>query len=140
GEGGAEALSTDRVIRVRKPVGPDQLRAVLGAALTGRGDAVPVASLSRRTARPLRVLVAEDSLTNLAIASALLERWGHSVARAGNGRDAVAEVHTGVYDLVLMDVQMPGIDGLEATRLIRDGERTTPRRVPIVAMTASAMK
>ena len=140
GEAGAEALSTDRVVGVRKPVGPDQLRAALGAALAGLRDAVPVAPHSRRTARPLRVLVAEDSLTNLAIASALLERWGHTVTRAGNGRDAVAEVHAGVYDLVLMDVQMPGIDGLEATRLIRDAERTTTRRVPIVAMTASAMK
>src|SRR5437667_6551080 len=125
---------------MRKPVGLDQLRAALGAALTGLRDGVPASPHSRRSARPLRVLVAEDSLTNLAIASALLERWGHSVTRAGNGRDAVAAVEAGVYDLVLMDVQMPGIDGLEATRLIRDAERTTPRRVPIMAMTASAMK
>ena len=140
GEAGAEALATDHVVGVRKPVGPEQLRAALGAALTGQGGGAPVSPHSRRTARPLRVLVAEDSLTNLAIASALLERWGHTVSRAGNGRDAAAAVHEGVYDLVLMDVQMPGIDGLEATRLIRAGERATTRRVPIVAMTASAMR
>jgi CheY-like chemotaxis protein len=140
GATGVDTLPNDRVVGVRKPVGPDQLRAALGTALTGRGGTAPVFPHARRTTRPLRVLVAEDSLTNLAIASALLERWGHTVTRAGNGRDAVAAVHDGVYDLVLMDVQMPGVDGLEATRMIRAGEGVMSPRVPIVAMTASAMR
>ncbi|HEY3186951.1 MAG TPA: response regulator, partial [Solirubrobacteraceae bacterium] len=129
-----------RVVRLRKPFSPDQLRASLAEALSRHDRDEPAAERRRRTARPLRVLVAEDSLTNLAIASALLERWGHIVTRADHGRAAVAAVHDAPYDLVLMDVRMPDIDGLEATRLIRARERTTAGRIPIVAMTASAMK
>jgi PAS domain S-box-containing protein len=128
-----------RVVRVRKPFSSDQLRAALGAALAGGADGPPLGGHRRRTARPLRILVAEDSLTSQAIASALLERWGHTVTRAGNGREAVAAAYERPHDLVLMDLQMPGVDGLEATRRIRARERATMGRVPIVAMTASAM-
>ena len=128
-----------RVVRLRKPFSPDQLRAALAEALSGHDPGEP-ASEGRHPARPLRVLVAEDSLTNLAIASSLLERWGHTVTRTDHGEAAVAAVHDAPYDLVLMDVRMPGIDGLEATRLIRAWEGTTAARIPIVAMTASAMK
>jgi PAS domain S-box-containing protein len=136
GDGG----SGERVVRIRKPFTPDQLRAALGVALTGTDGGAPARRRPRRTARPLRILVAEDSLTNLAIASTLLERWGHTVAQAGNGTQAVAAAHETPYDLIVMDLAMPGIDGLEATRRIRAAERGTSRRVPIVAMTASAMK
>ena len=129
-----------RVLRLRKPFSPDQLRASLAEALSRHDHAEPASERPRRTARPLRVLVAEDNLTNLAVASSLLERWGHSVTRADHGRAAVAAVHDALYDLVLMDVRMPDIDGLEATRLIRASERSPTARIPIVAMTASAMK
>ena len=129
-----------RVVRLRKPFSPDQLRASLAEALSRHDRETPASERRRRSARPLRVLVAEDSLTNLAIASSLLERWGHIVTRTDHGRAAVTAVHDAPYDLVLMDVRMPGLDGLEATRLIRASERTTAARIPIVAMTASAMK
>ncbi len=93
-----------------------------------------------RRVRPLRILLAEDSLVNQKLAVGLLERQGHSVAVANNGREAVAALETGEYDLVLMDVQMPEMDGLEATAAIRHREQQTDRHVPIIAMTAHAMK
>ncbi len=135
-----ETPAREHVVGLRKPIGPHQRRAAVAAALSGGERDAPAVGQPRRSARPLRILVAEDSLTNLAIASALLERWGHTVTRVDNGRDAVGAVREGRFDLVLMDVQMPGVDGREATRLIRDAEDATTGRVPIVAMTASAMK
>jgi PAS domain S-box-containing protein len=89
--------------------------------------------------RPLTILLAEDSLPNQKLAVGLLTKWGHTVTVAGNGREAVAAWETRFYDLILMDVQMPELDGLQATQLIRERERSTGRHVPIVAMTAHAM-
>ncbi len=90
--------------------------------------------------RPLQVLLAEDSAMNQKLAIALLEKHGHTVTVVGNGGDAVEAVRNDAYELVLMDVQMPEMDGLEATRTIRMDEARTKRHVPIVAMTAHAMK
>jgi signal transduction histidine kinase/HPt (histidine-containing phosphotransfer) domain-containing protein len=87
----------------------------------------------------LRILLAEDSFYNQKLAVSLLERRGHAVTVAGNGAEAVALAQSQTFDLVLMDVQMPEVDGLEATRLIRERERLLGRSVPIVAMTAQAM-
>jgi CheY-like chemotaxis protein len=84
--------------------------------------------------------LAEDSLVNQKLALGLLEKQGHSVVVANTGKEAVAAAQTQSFDLVLMDVQMPEMDGLEATRTIRAGERTTGNRVPIMAMTAHAMQ
>ena len=89
--------------------------------------------------RALRVLVAEDNATNQKLLSALLDQQGHHVTVVGNGRLAVARVAAAPFDLVLMDVQMPEMGGLEATAAIRDAERATGRRIPIVALTARAM-
>jgi CheY-like chemotaxis protein len=89
---------------------------------------------------PLRVLLAEDSLVNQKLATALLEREGHEVVVAADGEAAVAACTTGDFDVVLMDVEMPEMDGLEATGLIRERERTSSRHLPIVAMTAHAGK
>ena len=89
---------------------------------------------------PLRVLLAEDSLVNQKLAVGLLERHGHTVTVANHGREVLGAVESDEFDLILMDVQMPEMDGLEATEIIRSRERGSERHVPIVAMTAHAMQ
>ena len=90
--------------------------------------------------RPLKILLAEDSLPNQKLALGLLGKWKHQVTVARTGREAVDAVANDHFDLVLMDVQMPEMDGLQATELIRQRERGTSRHLPIIAMTAHAMK
>jgi PAS domain S-box-containing protein len=94
---------------------------------------------SRGVRRPMRILVAEDNPVNQELALHLLERRGHSVILAENGRQALAAVEKHNFDLVLMDVQMPELGGLEATQAIREKEKTSGTHVPIIAMTAHAM-
>jgi CheY-like chemotaxis protein len=89
--------------------------------------------------RPLTVLVAEDNAVNQKVAKAMIERMGHRVTLAANGNEAVDKWRAGGYDVIFMDVQMPELDGLEATRAIRAAERTAGARVPIIAMTAHTM-
>jgi CheY-like chemotaxis protein len=88
---------------------------------------------------PLQILLVEDNLINQKVALRLLENAGHSVIVAANGREALDWVLRHDFDLVLMDVQMPEMDGLEATMEIRRLEAGSPRRLPIVALTAHAM-
>jgi len=90
--------------------------------------------------RPLHVLLAEDNSVNQMVAVHLLEKQGHTVVAANNGREALAALERQAFDLVLTDVQMPEMDGFEATGLIRQQEQGTGRHVPILAMTAYAMK
>jgi signal transduction histidine kinase/DNA-binding NarL/FixJ family response regulator len=88
----------------------------------------------------LRVLLAEDNAVNQRLAVLLLEKYGHWVHVVGDGSEAIEAFQQADYDLVLMDVQMPMMDGLEATQRLRDLERATNRaRMPIIAMTAHAM-
>jgi signal transduction histidine kinase/CheY-like chemotaxis protein/streptogramin lyase len=89
---------------------------------------------------PLRVLVAEDNAVNQLLIRRLLQRMGHSVVMAANGEEAVRFFDKETPDVVLMDVQMPVMDGFEATTAIRDRERGGSDRVPIIAMTAHAMQ
>jgi PAS domain S-box-containing protein len=90
--------------------------------------------------RPLQVLLAEDNPVNQKLAVRLLEKMGHVSKVAPNGKEAIAELARDKYDLILMDVQMPEMDGFEATRTIRESEKNTGRHIPIIAMTAYAMK
>ncbi len=89
---------------------------------------------------PLRILLAEDSLVNQKLAVGLLERHGHAVVVANHGREVLGALESDRFDLILMDVQMPEMDGLETTEIIRARERETDSHVPIVAMTAHAMQ
>jgi len=89
---------------------------------------------------PLKILLAEDSIVNQKLALALLEPHGHQITVVTNGKQAVEQRNSNQFDLILMDVQMPEMDGLEATRQIREDEKQTGEHIPIIAMTAHAMK
>lgn len=88
---------------------------------------------------PLKVLLAEDNVTNQKLAVAILSKHGHSVTVVENGRQAVAQHERERFDLILMDMQMPEMDGIEATEAIRIAERKSGGRIPIIAVTANAM-
>ncbi len=88
----------------------------------------------------LRILLAEDGLVNQKVAVNLLEQRGHKVTVANNGQEAITAVANELFDVVLMDVQMPAMDGLEATGIIREKEKESGAHIPIIAMTAHAMK
>ncbi len=90
--------------------------------------------------RTLSILLAEDSVVNQKLAIGLLEKQGHQVTVANHGQEAIDATAREDYDLVLMDVQMPDIDGFKATEVIRLREQQTGGHVPIIAMTAHAMK
>ncbi len=96
--------------------------------------------LHASSGKPLRILVADDNLVNRIVAVALLEKRGVTVTVAQDGRQAVDAAAAQTFDMILMDVQMPEMDGFEATAAIRDREKTTGAHVPIVALTAHAMK
>jgi CheY-like chemotaxis protein len=94
----------------------------------------------REEVRSLRILLAEDNAVNQLLATRLLEKQGHHVATVGNGRAALERLEKETFDLILMDIQMPEMDGFEATAAIRKQEESTGKHLPIVAMTAHAME
>lgn len=108
-----------------------------GPGFAQRGTS-PLSITSSQT--QLRILLAEDNLINQKLATRMLEKMGHTVTVAGDGRQALSILDSGNYDLILMDVQMPNLDGFEATRMIREKEKSTGGHIPIFAMTAYAMK
>jgi two-component system, sensor histidine kinase and response regulator len=126
---------------VRQSILLDAILGVLRGSDTADDHKVPLTrDIVREAHRSLRVLLAEDNAVNRQLVNALLGKRGHSVVTVGNGRDAIAAVADGAIDLVLMDVQMPEMDGLEATAVIRTLEKVTGAHVPIIALTAHAMK
>jgi CheY-like chemotaxis protein len=128
-----------------KPVRQSVLLDAILAVLTNPGRRGEPAALVtrhsvRESQRPMRILLAEDNAVNQLVALRILEKRGHTVVVAVDGREAVAAVEREAFDVILMDVQMPELDGLEATALIRKAEAGTGRHVPIVALTAHAMR
>ncbi len=134
-----------------KPVSAASLRQALLRALGRREKkAAPTPAETRRSRerpitqsappkRMLRILVADDHQANRDLAVEILRRRGHACRSASDGDEAVAETQRHEFDVILMDVQMPNIDGLAATRQIRQSERTSGRRIPIIALTAHAL-
>jgi len=127
-----------------KPLGPSEL---LTAMLTALGHTATDETLrSANSAQPildsrqLRILVAEDNLVNQRLVMRMLEKMGHLSTLAQNGREVLRILESETFDLVLMDVQMPEMDGLTATRKIREMATQAKSRVPIIAMTAHAIK
>jgi signal transduction histidine kinase/DNA-binding response OmpR family regulator len=128
-----------------KPAKQSELQAAIARAVGQTphrvSDAAYSAAISPDSfARPLRILLAEDGLVNQKLAVGLLSNWGHSVTIASDGREAIDKWEDDAFDLVLMDVQMPELDGCEATREIRRREAGTGRRIPIIAVTAHALE
>jgi two-component system, sensor histidine kinase and response regulator len=120
------------------------LEAVLSVLATSERPLAHPAVVTRHSLneahRSLRILVAEDNAVNRQLVTALLGKRGHTVVTVVNGREAIAALAEGAFDIVLMDVQMPEMDGLEATAAIRKLEAVTGAHVPIIALTAHAMK
>jgi signal transduction histidine kinase/DNA-binding response OmpR family regulator len=128
---------------VLKPIRKGELLTSILRAL-GRGDSIfqPVVAAPKKTLPMggLRILLAEDNRVNQTIAVRTLEKMGHSVILAKNGNEVLSWLARQSFDLVLMDLQMPEMDGLTATVTIRQGEMHRGHRIPIIALTAHAMK
>jgi CheY-like chemotaxis protein len=146
GQRGDAARCRERGIAayLTKPVTQDELWDAILMMLEAIPPPSTPALLTRHTVRQhrqgLHVLLAEDNVVNQRLAVRLLEKWGHTVTVAGTGKEALTALAQQACDLVLMDVQMPEMDGLEATVAIRAQECKTGTHVPIIAMTAHAMQ
>ena len=143
----ARATTLGLAAQLIKPVKPSELLQVISLVLASTPRELRASDPPRRSAPatvtpcpPLRILLAEDSLLNQKLAVGLLTKWGHAVTVANNGQEAVEAFDPQSFDLVLMDIQMPEMNGFEATEAIRLRERQHGHRVPILALTAHAMQ
>jgi CheY-like chemotaxis protein len=132
---------------VTKPVRRSELYEVIACLLKTPVESVPKSLTTRHTLREsqnpaalLRILVAEDNSVNQKLIARLLEKRGHTITMVGNGLQAVNALDRDTFDLVFMDMQMPEMDGFEATAAVRKRESQTGLHTPIVALTAHAMK
>jgi CheY-like chemotaxis protein len=127
-----------------KPVRQSELLDAFLRLLGQQAASAPVSSLKRASEEnsipPSNILLAEDNLTNQKLAHRLLTKQGHTVTIVNNGQEAIDILAQRSFDFVLMDVQMPQMDGLAATGVIRAREKTTGAHLPIIAMTAHAMQ
>jgi two-component system sensor histidine kinase/response regulator len=129
-----------------KPVRQTELREAIIRVLSSSQSKESTPMITRSSLREralgsktLKILLAEDNLVNQKLASRLLEKRNHSVTVVANGKEALAALEKNSFDLVLMDMQMPEMDGFEATRLLREQEELTGKHQPVIAMTALAM-
>jgi signal transduction histidine kinase/DNA-binding response OmpR family regulator/HPt (histidine-containing phosphotransfer) domain-containing protein len=138
----ARARALGLVAMVQKPIRQAQLMDTIAEAFGRRQHSKPTKLIDPAhipAQRPLRILLAEDNATNQRVARLNLESWGHTVITAADGVEAVDRFTDGGFDLVLMDTQMPQLNGLEATAGIRHRE-SEEAHIPIIAMTANVMK
>jgi signal transduction histidine kinase/DNA-binding response OmpR family regulator len=145
--GSAGQAPTSGLAAISKPVSQSRLLETLVQVLSQRSDTNArdnarelVLDELPAMSKQLRILLAEDVPENQELAVALLEQWGHSVVVAGNGREAVQKLDGRSFDLILMDVQMPEMSGLEATAVIRQREHHKGIHTPIIALTAHAIR
>jgi CheY-like chemotaxis protein len=136
-------------VHVHKPVRRQDLEQAVRAARFATGASIPDSTSRPRAASDaagsssatrVRVLLVEDNAVNQMVARSLLERRGFDVVVAANGREGVDAFQRGRFDLVLMDIQMPEMDGFEALAAIRAAEEPTGRHTPVVALTAHALE
>ena len=140
--GRAEMQESTFAAALVKPVRQSQLFDVLTAVLAEKKASPKVQKEAAAAVEPLnlRILLAEDNSTNQKLALRLLGKWGCRADAVASGREALDALAQAPYDAVLMDVQMPEMDGLEATAAIRRREAAGGRRIPVIAMTANAMQ
>jgi two-component system, sensor histidine kinase and response regulator len=130
-----------------KPIRQSELREAIARVMGAKEQqgAIPLITRyslydARDPETVLHVLLVEDNPVNQRLATRMLEKRGHRVVLAGNGREALEALEKGSFDLVLMDVQMPEMDGFQATATIREKEKRSNAHLPVIALTAHAMK
>jgi CheY-like chemotaxis protein len=135
----ALGLAAYLVKPIRQPELQDALRRLVSGGAPADGTLLTKSNL-RQSRAHLHILLAEDNSVNQQLARRVLEQRGYSVTVAPDGRQAVSAWESGRFDLILMDVQMPELDGFQATASIREKESASAARIPIIAMTAHALK
>ncbi|MCK4602318.1 MAG: response regulator, partial [Phycisphaerae bacterium] len=136
----AEGITAQVIKPARQTVLLDAVLTALGKKTVPERLCEVAQHLSDKDDRSLRILLAEDDKVNQQVAVKTLEKWDHEITVAENGKEALAAHESGAFDLILMDCRMPEMDGYQATAAIRRLEENTGEHVPIIAMTAHAMK